>query len=138
VSTHIQRQKPADDDLLQKLSDEVDRTACESDRKFFSSNPQRSHRLRPATWAEVSMQEEVDGAVWAIEPGRQHFTAVKQLRPGVRMRAFFSAPAVEDWVEPPEAAAAAWYEHVRPARTVQLEQGLTTVLAPFSNEALKA
>jgi hypothetical protein len=113
------------DDLRQKLTDEVDRIACESDRRFFRDHPQRSHRIRHATWAEVSQMEEVDGAAAPVSPGKQCFVAVKQLQPGVRMRAFFIAPAAGEEAEGmPESIAAAWYKSVCVPQAVQIEQQL--------------
>jgi hypothetical protein len=119
------------DDLIQKLADEIDRTASESDRRFFKDHPQRSRRIRHATWAEVSAQEVIDGTALPISPGRQCFVAVRQLQPGLRMRAFFIAPdAGEEVEEMPEDLAASWYEHVRPSQAIRIEQQMAGVFTP--------
>ena len=111
-------------DLLQKLTDEIDRTVCESDRRFFDAHPKRNHRLRPASWAEVSMHEIADGVAAPITAGNQMFVAVKQLKPGIRLRAFFIAPAAADWAEPPEDICRAWFEYVYPPGTPKIETAL--------------
>jgi hypothetical protein len=98
---------------LERVCDEVERTAWSSDRQFFQDHPERNHRLRPAMSAEVSADEIVAGRAVACPPGMRVFTAVKQFGPGIRARLLFVAPAVDPWVDPPEDMCRAWYDLIR-------------------------
>jgi hypothetical protein len=76
-------------EALQKLTDEVDRTASSSDRQYFIDYPQRQFRLRPAWPAETAIDEILAGP----DPCRKHhYVLVKQIARGVRMRALLRAP----------------------------------------------
>ena len=86
-------------DALQKLTDEVDRTASNSDRQYFGDNPQRQFRLRPAWPAEISIEELLNGPA---RLGSRHYILVKQVAPGIRMRAHI---AVLDELDAPDEAA---------------------------------
>jgi hypothetical protein len=76
-------------DALQKLTDEVDRTACNSDRQYFVDNPQRQFRLRSAWPAEISIEELLNGPV---RHGSHHYVLVKQIMRGIRQRAHIAVP----------------------------------------------
>jgi hypothetical protein len=75
-------------EALQKLTDEIDRTACNSDRQYFIDHPQRQFRLRPAWPAEIAIDEILAGSV---QRRRHHYILVKQIVRGIRVRALLSA-----------------------------------------------
>ena len=67
-------------EALQKLTNEVDRTACNSDRQYFIDHPQREFRLRSAWPAEISIEELLNGPA---RLGSRHYILVKQIARGV-------------------------------------------------------
>jgi|SRR6516162_202230 hypothetical protein len=97
MNRHQRRKAKASSDLqdyvhpeaLQKLTDEVDRTACNSDRQYFVDHPQRQFRLRPAWPAEISIEELLSGPP---RRGSRHYVLVKQLIRGIRQRAHITTP----------------------------------------------
>lgn len=70
---------------LQKLADRVDRVT-QSDRRFFERFPNRQHRVRLASQAEIEQNTVLIGAEMVLPPWQQHFVAVKNVAPGMRMR----------------------------------------------------
>ena len=92
-------------DALQKLTDEVDRTACNSDRQYFVDHPQRQFRVPPAWPAAISIEELLNGPA---RLGSRHYILVKQIARGVRMRAHVTAPNELD--APDEAACRALWD----------------------------
>src|SRR6516164_7075233 len=97
MNRHQRRKAKASSDLqdyvhpeaLQKLTDEVDRTACNSDRQYFVDHPQRQFRLRPAWPAEISIEELLSGPP---RRGSRHYVLVKQLIRGIPQRAHITTP----------------------------------------------
>jgi len=55
--------------------------ASEDDQAWFEANPGRSYRVRPQVPGEWT-----DAALNRLPQGRLWFTAVHQVKPGVRMR----------------------------------------------------
>jgi hypothetical protein len=93
---------------IKKLTPAVDR-ALDSDRRFFDQHPSRSYRLRPAFPPEVEVlavlnePKQID-----LPPNWIWFVAVRQILPGVRVRAF-GAMAPRGGDDPPEAECRAFY-----------------------------
>ena len=76
---------------MQKLADRVGRVT-QADRLFFERRPDRKHRVRLASQAEIGHQELLAGGPLAIPPGCCIFTLVRNIAPGVRLRLFTAAP----------------------------------------------
>ena len=73
---------------MRKLGERVDRV-CAADRRFFERFPHRQHRVRLASKAEIEQHEIVDvGKVVWMPPGYSMFIVVRNVVPGVRLRAF--------------------------------------------------
>lgn len=75
---------------IERLADEVDRV-LESDRRFFRRRPDRQHRVRLVSRAEIALNNLVGGQHAEPPAGCSHFVVVKQLAPGVRTRVFLVA-----------------------------------------------
>jgi hypothetical protein len=113
-------------EVLQKLTDEVDRTACNSDRQYFVDNPQRQFRLRPAWPAEISVEELLNGPA---RLGSRHYVLVKQIVRGIRQRAHIATP---DELDAPDEAAcrALWgrcYAGDRAKQVAEIERVLRSL-----------
>jgi len=80
---------------IQKLADRLD-LISEADRKYFERSPERRHRVRVADSVELEEEELVHGRVRSVPPGRQLYTAVRNVRPGLRFRIVFLGPADRD------------------------------------------
>jgi hypothetical protein len=88
--TRTKRRRP------RKLADRLD-LISEADRKYFERFPERRHRVRVADRVEFEEEEElVHGRVRSVPPGRQLYTAVRNVRPGLRLRIMFNGPADAD------------------------------------------
>jgi hypothetical protein len=134
MNRHQRRKAKAVSDLqnyvhpeaLQKLTDEVDRTACNSDRQYFVDHPQRQFRLRPAWPAEISIEELLNGPA---RLGSRHYILVKQIARGVRMRAHVTALGELD--APDEAACRALWDRCYVGncaeRVAEIEQTLKSL-----------
>jgi hypothetical protein len=72
---------------MQKLADRVDRMT-QADRLFFERHPDRQHRLRLASRAEIGQQELLKGAVLWVPPDCRLFAIVRNVAPGIRLRLF--------------------------------------------------
>jgi hypothetical protein len=72
---------------MQRLTDRVDRVT-QADRLFFERRPDRKHRVRLASQAEIGQQEILEGKPLFMPPGCHIFTVVRNIAPGVRLRLF--------------------------------------------------
>jgi hypothetical protein len=72
---------------MRKLSERVDHVT-QADRLFFERRPDRQHRIRPTSQAEIARQELIDGRPMTIPPGCRWFTAVHNSAPGYRLCLF--------------------------------------------------
>jgi hypothetical protein len=84
MSIHLTR---AQRRQMQKLADRVDRVT-QADRLFFERRPDRMHRVRLASQAEIGQQELLEGKPLFMPPGCRVFCIVRNIAPGVRMRLF--------------------------------------------------
>lgn len=87
----------ADRRRLDKHQPSVDRVT-EADAKFFERFPDRRHRVRLAAPAEVA-QNAIMAPEEDLTPllGTRWVVLVKQLQPGVRLRAFAQATGADDF-----------------------------------------
>jgi hypothetical protein len=72
---------------MQKPADRVDRVT-QADRMFFERFPDRMHRVRLASQAEIEQQELIHGAALWTPPHCRIFVVVRNVAPGARMRLF--------------------------------------------------
>jgi hypothetical protein len=81
----------------------LERLICEDEKRgvgsiqdaaFFEQNPDRNFRMRLATPGEIAATEIIcnDGAPLPLPESALWWTIIKQVRPGVRMRAQVYAP----------------------------------------------
>ena len=98
--------------------------ACEGDRKFFERHRDRSNRLRLASKAETAqMVIAGDTSAQGLDADTVLFVLVRQLAPGVRLRAYAPGPAHEageDYSE--HVAATLWAELRRRRPSLQVQE----------------
>lgn len=76
---------------MKDIAERVDRVT-RADKLFFDRFPHRQHRVRVASVAEREQEELMRGhSVW-LPPGCLHYTVVKNIAPGVRLRLFIVGP----------------------------------------------
>ncbi|TXN14699.1 hypothetical protein FV219_03265 [Methylobacterium sp. WL122] len=86
--------------------------ASDADRKFFERFPHRQYRMRRMGRAEIGQLEALHGGSIINEPGDAPFVLVKNIAPGVRLRAFVPGPKDEDGSDAPEQGIAIlWAQH---------------------------
>ncbi len=73
-------------------AERVDRVT-QADRRFFERFPDRQHRVRLTSAAELEQQTILDGKPPFIPDGCRCFTLIRNIAPGARMRLFWTAPA---------------------------------------------
>ena len=93
MTIHLER---AQRRRIKRLCDRVDREVLPADRKFFERFSHRSYRIRVASRLEIEANGIVDPTWPDIPEGYAVYCAVRQLAPGVRVRAFFVARAGND------------------------------------------
>ena len=86
---------PAQQRRMQKLADRIDRIS-EADRQYFERFAHRRHRVRVAGRVELEVDRILLGRARSLPPGRQLYTAVRNVRPGLRFRIVFLGPADRD------------------------------------------
>ncbi len=72
---------------MQKLADRVDRVT-NADRLFFERRPDRMHRVRLASQAEIGQNEILEGKPQWLPPGCRIFCIVRNIAPGIRLRLY--------------------------------------------------
>ena len=96
--------------------------SIQADAKFFERRPDRNHRVRLASSAEV----EIIGLMHpgtVIAPGMRWYTAVRQIHPGIRCRVFTIDFADLDCDET-EAVCRSVYERHCTTRNAEIERSL--------------
>jgi hypothetical protein len=101
--TTEQRQK------MEKLVDRIDRVT-QSDRLFFERRPDRQHRIRLASQAEIKEAEILEMTAPA---GVRLYIAVRNVKPGFRLRVYLTAREGMD-TDVDEATARMVFENVSP------------------------
>jgi hypothetical protein len=104
---------------MQKLADKVDR-ATQADRLFFERRPDRQHRVRLTSQAEIGQQAIIDGKPLNIKPGFRLYTIVRNVVPGARLRLFLEAPDGRE-TDLSEAVARSIYETVATPQAREIE-----------------
>ena len=94
---------------MKRLGEEADR-AVEGDRRFFDRWPNRTYRIRLASHAERQQIEIVQGGRIRAADDQAVFVVMKQLAPGVRMKATVIGPRESIGEELTEAEAGSIYE----------------------------
>jgi hypothetical protein len=108
---------------IEKLAPHVDRVA-DTDIAFFKKHPDRRHRVRLASEAEIAEAEIIEGKLLQGPEEYRWFTIVRKL-PGVRLRVFVAAPAwAQVGIDVPEDVAASVFESAAPAVVREIEAAL--------------
>jgi hypothetical protein len=107
---------------MQKIADRVDRVT-QADRRFFERRPDRKHRVRLSSQAEIEQFAILVGQPVSPAPGFRLFAIVRNIAPGLRLRLYTCAMegAETDLLE---ATAAAIYEARATPKTRQIEAQL--------------
>jgi hypothetical protein len=103
------------------LAERVDKIT-QADARFFERRPDRQHRVRRASPAEIEQAEIVGGPVW-VPPECAVFTVVRNIAPGVRLRVFMRAPADSD-TDVSEEVVRTIYEAAATEKTREIEAGM--------------
>src|SRR5262249_40869676 len=110
---------PEQQHKMQKLADPVD-GVTQADQRVFGPRPERQHRVRLASQAEIAQDELLEGRPVEILPGCRIFTIVRNIAPGVRLRLFTYGLEGAD-TDLTEAMARAIYEACATPYTRQIE-----------------
>lgn len=111
---------------LQKIADRVDRVT-QADRLFFERRPDRKHRVRLASQAELEQCELMEGLPTAPPPGCRVFTIVRNIAPGARLRLYaYGLEGAETDLS--EATALAIYEATATPKTRAIEAQMRDVV----------
>lgn len=94
---------------MKRLGEEADR-AVEGDRRYFDRWPDRTYRIRLASYAERQQIEIVQGGPIRPAPDQAVFVVMKRLGPGVRMKATVIGPRESIGEELSDAEAGSIYE----------------------------
>ena len=79
---------------FEKLAARID-NLTQAYARFFERFPHRKHRVRLAARAEIE-QTELMGKDMSLPPGKQHYIAVRNLTPGMRLRLAVIGPRDAD------------------------------------------
>jgi hypothetical protein len=108
---------------IERLAPHVDR-AADTDIAFFKKHPDRKHRVRLASEAEIAEAEIVEGKLLRAPEGFRWFTIVRKL-PGARLRVFFANNATSaTGTDVPEDVAASVFESAAPSGVREIETAL--------------
>ena len=94
---------------MKRLGEEADR-AVEGDRRYFDRWPHRTYRVRLVSTAERKQLELFQGRPIKPGPDQAVFVVMKQLAPGVRMKATIVGPSESIGEELTDAEAGSIYE----------------------------
>ena len=107
---------------MQKLADRVD-LVTQADRLFFERRPERQHRVRLASQAEIEQNEILEGP-HGVPPDCRIFTEIVcNVAPGVRLRLFTAAPEGAE-TDLNEAMARAIFNAAATPRTWEIESAM--------------
>jgi hypothetical protein len=108
--------------LLKKLDDQIDRIT-QADRAFFKRRPDRVHRVRLASQAEIKQEELMVGGTMIVPAGYSAFIAVRNVAPGIRLRVMTLAPEGAE-TDLPEEMARLIFEKAAPQQLQEMEADL--------------
>ena len=80
---------------IKKLASRIDRVT-QADRRFFERRPDRQHRVRIASQAEIEANIVLHASPMRVALAQQHFIAVRKITPWMRMRLPFVGPRDAD------------------------------------------
>ena len=104
--------------------------SIQADAKFFERRPDRNHRVRLASGAEVEIIRLLHpGNV--IAPGFRWYTAVRQIKRGIRFRVFTIGFADLDCDETEDVCRSV-YERGRTTRAAEIEQSFGQAMEALS------
>jgi hypothetical protein len=104
---------------MKALAERVDRVT-NADRLFFERRPERQHRVRLASEAEIGQNEMLTGEPTYMPPDCRVYTIVKNIAPGIRQRLFtFGLEGSE--TDLAESMARAIYEAASTPRSREIE-----------------
>jgi hypothetical protein len=104
---------------MQKLAEQIDRVT-QADRRFFERFPDREHRVRLASEAEIEQNAILQGQPDSPPPFCRVFTVVRNISPGVRLRLYtYGLEGSETDLD--EATARAIFEAAATPRTWEIE-----------------
>ena len=104
---------------LEKLAPHVERVVA-TDIAFFKKHPDRRHRVRRTSEAEIARIEVIENRAMQPPGGLCWFTVVRKV-PGGRIRAFTANDAeAKTGLDVPEDLAKAVFEHAAPSRAVEI------------------
>lgn len=113
---------PAQHRQMQKLAKSIN-CAIQADGQFFKRFPQRYHRVRLASQAEISQQELLAGRPISSPKNSRAFVAVRCIAPGVRLR-LFAYRAEGFQTDPDEATAREFFGALATPQTQEIEAGM--------------
>jgi hypothetical protein len=111
---------------MRKLAEQVDRVA-QTDARFFERFPNRKHRVRLASQAELGQYKIIDGGPVFLPPGCRFFVAVRNVAPGARLRLFVRGLEFSE-TDLSEEMALAVFESAATEQTRKIEAGLRSAL----------
>jgi hypothetical protein len=104
---------------LEKLAPHVERVVA-TDIAFFKKHPDRRHRVRRTSEAEIARIEVIENRAMQPPGGLCWFTVVRKV-PGGRIRVFTANDAeAKTGLDVPEDLAKAVFEHAAPSRAVEI------------------
>ena len=104
---------------LEKLAPHVERVVA-TDIAFFKKHPDRRHRVRRTSEAEIARIEVIENRAMQPPGGLCWFTVVRKV-PGGRIRAFTANYAeAKTGLDVPEDLAKAVFEHAAASRAVEI------------------
>jgi hypothetical protein len=109
---------------LKRLAHKVDKIVL-ADKKFFERHPHRMHRIRAAGRGEFEhVALAIGNAAMPLAPGVVYFTAIRNVRPGWRIRAFFHGSWSLDVDELSEEAAESVFRQLRTDEMMETERAI--------------
>ncbi|TXN40675.1 hypothetical protein FV232_28210 [Methylobacterium sp. WL30] len=126
MKAHLSRQQRR---ALDRAAAGVDHITAE-DRRWFEARPDRRHRIRRMTLAEIVSTKAMMG-LNPVPAGGARFTLVRKITPNLRLRLFIFGPKGKTGDETSEETAAALWEHHRDRSpdAQQREDAIATVAA---------
>jgi hypothetical protein len=121
---------------LKRLTRRVDRITRD-DKKFFERHPNRRHRIRVAGRGEFEhVALAVGKRAQPLEPGLIRFAAIRNVKTGWRIRAFFHGLWNLDVDDLSEEAAGDVFRQLRTEDMVAVETAITEGTWPRLNDEL--
>ena len=133
MTAHLSRQQRR---AMERAAPGVDHITAE-DRAWFEARPDRRHRIRRMTAAEIAHAEAMGGLA-RVPAGAARFALVRRVTANLRLRLFILGPARKNGDETGEEIAAALWEHHRDRspEAASREDAMTAIAA--DHDAVRA